>query len=107
MTLRTVTYDTATHKIVPIEPDEKMMLNNSTCLHHEPFDMGCVARSNRMRIYKAMLSAAPDFVSLTPEYSPQASVEPHWQAQTSQHELHAASQDAMSGGRFNSAPSHC
>lgn len=30
MTLRTVTYDTATHKIVPIEPTEEM---NRICLY--------------------------------------------------------------------------
>lgn len=46
-------------RLVPEEPTEKMMMHKATCQHHDPFDMTCVARSNRMRIYKAMLAAAP------------------------------------------------
>ena len=45
--------------LVPIEPTAEMMMNEATCQRHAPFDMSCVARSNRMRIWKAMLSAAP------------------------------------------------
>ncbi|CAH2910816.1 MAG: Phage protein [uncultured Paraburkholderia sp.] len=46
-------------KLVPVEPTEEMMLHESTCKHHAAFDMSCVARENRMRIYRAMLAAAP------------------------------------------------
>ncbi|MFL9943670.1 hypothetical protein [Paraburkholderia graminis] len=46
-------------KLVPVEPTDEMMLQESTCKHHAPFDMSCSARSNRMRIYRAMLAASP------------------------------------------------
>lgn len=40
------------------EPSEGMMLYKATCQHHDPYDMSCVARSNRMRIFKAMRDQA-------------------------------------------------
>jgi len=65
MTLRTVTYDTATHKIVPIEPTEKQL---------EAFDDWCQGRELNMHwttlaiVLKRLIAAAPEYkeIELTP-----------------------------------------
>ena len=49
MTLRTVTYDDSTHKIVPIEPTE-LMIND-----------GDVFASNATLCYRDMIAAAPEY----------------------------------------------
>jgi len=65
MTLRTATYDMATHKIVPIEPTEKQL---------EAFDDWCQGRELNMHwttlaiVLKRLIAAAPEYkeIELTP-----------------------------------------
>lgn len=58
MTLRTVTYDTATHKIVPIEPTEKQL---------DAFEDWCAARKLNIPweilaiVLKRLIAAAPEY----------------------------------------------
>jgi len=52
MTLRTVTYDTATHKIVPIEPTYAQITSAND--HHEGGYYLPVS------LYKSMIAAAPE-----------------------------------------------
>ena len=48
-------------KMVPKEPDKSMMLNGSTCYHHEWNDLSCTHRETRKLMYGRMLSAAPAY----------------------------------------------
>lgn len=61
MTLRTVTYDTATHKIVPVDPTEGMLvqLNNMavSLVMAEPYEVREILNAG----YSAMLEAAPEY----------------------------------------------
>lgn len=58
MTLRTVTYDTATHKIVPIEPTVEMMTDCfdgiSLSDAHSPYGV-------EEHVYSKMIAAAPEY----------------------------------------------
>lgn len=46
-------------KLVPIEPTKEMMLNGSSCQHHEHDDTACIQRQSRRGIWSKMLAAAP------------------------------------------------
>ncbi len=53
MTLRTATYDTATHKIVPIDPTDEML---------RPLHINDDADLSEIRYcYKAAIAAAPEY----------------------------------------------
>ncbi|HCK4502995.1 TPA: hypothetical protein N0H38_004475 [Pseudomonas aeruginosa] len=45
--------------IVPIEPTREMMLNGSSCQHHDHDDMSCIQRKMRHGIWSKMIAAAP------------------------------------------------
>ena len=60
-TLRTVTYDTATHKIVPIEATFNMLQQLAAPQHDAN---GVYVTEDLKEAYRAMLNAAPDFISL-------------------------------------------
>ncbi|RVU74690.1 hypothetical protein [Pantoea dispersa] len=47
-------------KLVPIEPTEAMMLNESGCQHHAWDDANCPMRESRRIIWKHMIEAAPE-----------------------------------------------
>lgn len=47
-------------KLVPIEPTEAMMLNESGCQHHAWDDANCPMRESRRLIWKHMIDAAPE-----------------------------------------------
>lgn len=47
-------------KLVPIEPTEAMMLNESDCQHHAWDDANCPMRESRRFIWKHMIEAAPE-----------------------------------------------
>lgn len=51
MTLRTVTYDTETHKIVPLNPIESMMHAAEDVPSPRPYGA----------VYRAMIAAAPEY----------------------------------------------
>ncbi|MDG9854148.1 hypothetical protein N7403_09825 [Pseudomonas nitroreducens] len=46
-------------KLVPIEPTKEMMLNGSSCQHHDHDDMSCIQRKMRHGIWSKMIAAAP------------------------------------------------
>jgi hypothetical protein len=52
MTLRTVTYDTATHKIVPLEPTTDM---------RRALFINLVHADDESNVIKAVLAAAPEY----------------------------------------------
>lgn len=56
MTLRTITYDTATHKLVPREADEKML--NSAWVYLTDMTIDPVTDAE---LYKAMIEVAPEY----------------------------------------------
>lgn len=47
-------------KLVPIEPTEAMMLNESGCQHHAWDDANCPMRESRRIIWKHMIETAPE-----------------------------------------------
>lgn len=49
----------AGYVLVPIEPTEAMMLNESSCQHHAWDDPDCSMRQTRRFIWKHMVEAAP------------------------------------------------
>jgi len=53
MTLRTVTYDTATHKIVPIEPTDAQ-ITSANDYHEGGYYLP-------VSLYKSMIAAAPEY----------------------------------------------
>lgn len=63
--IRTVTYDTATHKIVPIEPTEAMNRAGYNAQDfwpsHQCDNQKELAHSFSMPRYKAMIAAAPEY----------------------------------------------
>lgn len=59
MTLRTVTYDTATHKIVPIELSNEMTSILADVLDDPENDRSSWDLSENM--YRAMIAAAPEY----------------------------------------------
>ena len=61
MTLRTVTYDTATHKIVPLEPTNAQITSVND--HHEGGYYLPVS------LYLAMIAAAPEYQEPTKDES--------------------------------------
>ena len=104
--LRTVTYDTETHKILSIEPTDEIINPASRIQtwsgHEGTISIGC---DTAIKVYKTVINAAPEFVSLSQQVSTQASAGTVQQAQPDQHELHAASVDVQSGGD-NLMPQH-
>lgn len=58
MTLRTVTYDTATHKIVPIEPTNEMLEHsfNEITASDDHTELGA-----EQRLYWTFISRAPEY----------------------------------------------
>ncbi len=52
MTIRTATYDTATHKIVPIEPTEEMK---------RALFINLVHADDESRVIKSVIAAAPEY----------------------------------------------
>ena len=61
MTLRTVTYDTATHKIVPIDPTEAMIIAKPKPAGIEGQCCQSQKRNADIRKYQAMVKAAPEY----------------------------------------------
>ena len=61
MTLRTVTYDTATHKIVPLEPTEAMIIAKPKPAGIEGQCCQSQKRNADIRKYQAMVKAAPEY----------------------------------------------
>lgn len=58
MTLRTITFDDSTHKLVPLEPTNEMLEGafNSITAADEHFHLGIEAR-----LYSFMIAAAPEY----------------------------------------------
>lgn len=63
MTLRTATYDTETHKIVPIEPTNGMKNRGIAVEVYQDSkpDIECLTWSEATAIYKSMIAAAPEY----------------------------------------------
>lgn len=63
MTLRTVTYDDSKFKIVPIEPTNGMKNRGIAVEVYQDSkpDVECLTWSEARAIYKAMVSAAPEY----------------------------------------------
>lgn len=59
--IRTVTYDTATHKIVPIEPTEAMIIAKPKPAGIEGQSCHSQIRNADIRKYQAMVKAAPEY----------------------------------------------
>lgn len=58
MTLRTITFDDSTHKLVPREPTEDQLL----IMHERNYDMrNCAWYDKWLTIYKAGIAAAPEY----------------------------------------------
>ncbi len=68
--IRTVTYDTETHRIVPIEPTREMNYSGSQHISYK-FDVFIKPDS----IYQAMLEAAPEYQGLLTTFHKEASEE--------------------------------
>lgn len=71
--IKTVTYNTETHRIVPIEPTVEMnkagyaakdLWDRSQCDNQRELEY-----SFSMPRWKAMIAAAPEYVSVPPEYN--------------------------------------
>ena len=58
MTLRTITFDDSTHKLMPLEPSNEMLEGafNSITASDEHFHLGIEAR-----LYSFMIAAAPEY----------------------------------------------
>jgi len=61
MTLRTVTYDDSTHKIVPIEPTEAMIIAKPKPAGIEGQCCQSQKRNADIRKYQSMIAAAPEY----------------------------------------------
>lgn len=58
MTLRTITFDDSTHKLVPLEPTEDQLL----IMHERNYDMQNSAWFDKwLTIYKSGIAAAPEY----------------------------------------------
>ncbi len=56
--IRTATYDTATHKIVPIEPTEDQLFR----MHESMYDVRKMAWHDGLTVvYKSGIAAAPEY----------------------------------------------
>lgn len=61
MKLRTITYDTATHKLVPLEPTEAMITAKPKPAGIEGQCVQTQKRNADIRKYQAMVAAAPEY----------------------------------------------
>ena len=61
MTLRTITYDTATHKLVPREPTFEMLEDAYDISETFLLSDGKKLIRSALQAYKAMISAAPEY----------------------------------------------
>lgn len=75
--IKTVTFDDATHKIVPIEPTEKQYVEAQKMLEFsDEYCHNYFAKDfTEGDLYKAMIAAAPEYVSAQPEYK---SIQPEY-----------------------------
>jgi len=81
MTLRTITFDDSTHKLVPLEPTEDQLL----IMHERNYDMQNSAWFDKwLTIYKSGIAAAPEYQEPQSAIAPDPRMNEPWTTEEKQ-----------------------